>query len=411
MTTIRRIYEICDSVLRRGCYLSEEVNREISADRTDASFLTAVCYGLFDKLIQIDWILDRFLLKRPKPAVRNILRLGCYLVRESDMPDYAAVSTSVELCRELGKQAVCGMVNSVLKQVASASLPQGREEEALSIRYSFPRWIVGRYLEQYGESAEALLSFRPDTREHIRVNPAKISLQDFCLLLDRAGVSYRPSDCAGCLWADYGGLMACKMDATLYTKQNYGSVRIVDLMQVRDGSEVLDCCAAPGGKSVLLAQRNPSGKVTAGELHAHRVELLKSYCARMGVENVLPVCQDATSFRADWLDAFDSVLCDVPCSGLGVLYSKPDIKYFRREEDIAVLVGIQTKILDCSARYVRPGGKLVYSTCTLLAEENQAQIQAFLNGHAEFSLEEELNILPSDCGCEGFYAARLVRKV
>ena len=172
---------------------------------------------------------------------------------------------------------------------------------------------------------------------------------------------------------------------------------------------VLDCCAAPGGKSVLIAQRNPSGSVVAGELHEHRVELIKSYCARMGANNVQPIVQDATVFREDWRKGFDCVLCDVPCSGLGVLYSKPDIKYFRKEEDIDVLAGIQREILTCSAGYVRPGGRLIYSTCTLLGEENEQQVRAFMKRHDGFELEEEMKLLPFEGGHEGFYAARMIR--
>ena len=409
MTAVRRIYEICDAVLRRGCYLSEELSLSLSRDRTDAGFITAVCYGIFDRLVQLDAVLDSLLLKRPKPAVRNLLRVGCYLVRESDMPDYAAVNASVELCRELGKQAVCGMVNSVLKQAGNVALPEGDGDEALSVRYSFPLWIVRRYREEYGARAEALLSFRPGSREHIRVNPSRIDFENFCSLLSCQEVGFERSECAGCLWVDYGALMERRVDPSFYTKQNYGSVRIVDFCRVEDGMRVLDCCAAPGGKSVLIAQRNPSGSVVAGELHEHRVELIKSYCARMGANNVQPIVQDATVFREDWRKGFDCVLCDVPCSGLGVLYSKPDIKYFRKEEDIGALAKIQQEILTCSAGYVRPGGRLIYSTCTLLCEENEQQVRAFMKRHDGFELEEEMKLLPFEGGHEGFYAARMIR--
>lgn len=203
-----------------------------------------------------------------------------------------------------------------------------------------------------------------------------------------------------------------------YTFQSVGSVAICSVISPCE--RLLDACAAPGGKSVLLSKK--CGRVTSQELHPHRVELIQSYRERMGADNVFPVCGDASLFNPEWEGAFDAVLCDVPCSGSGVINENPDIKLFRQEGDIASLAALQQKILSNCARYVRSGGSLYYSTCSVLPEENDSAVHNFLEGNAGFTVEEidcalayrrtkyGLQFLPHISLGAGFYVAKLVRK-
>ena len=403
-----RFFRAADRVLRGGEYLGEALNAELAQDPGEGKALTAFCYGLFDRLIEIDFVLDKLVERPPKPVIRSYLRAGTFLVRHSDMPAYAAVSQSVEAVKKLGKGSAAGFVNAVLKRAASLELTLPEDEaEALSVRYSFPLFAVRRYLAEYGRAeTERLLSFRPGPAEHIRVcgDP-----EAFCADLTRANVPFSPS-AAGCLWADYGALLRSGIDPARYVKQDLGSVKIAQLCPPPADGRILDCCAAPGGKAVFLAQRFPDARVTACDLHPHRVGLISAYAARLGVRNLTAEVRDAAVFEPAFQERFSVVLCDAPCSGFGVVYSKPDIKFFRREEDIPALAALQRKILNNVCRYVAPGGSLIYATCTLFAEENEEVCADFLAAHPDFQPGRTLKLLPEAGGSEGFFGQVFQRR-
>ena len=406
---VERFFKVADRVLRGGAYLGEALNEELQRDPRDAGALTAFCYGLFDSLIRIDFVLDQLVERQPKPVIRSYLRAGTFLVRESDMPAYAAVSQSVEALKKLGKGGAAGFVNAVLKKAAAFELKLPKDRvEALSVKYAFPAFAVRRYLKEYGEAqTERLLSFRSDAFEPIRING---DFEEFCDQMTRAEVPFRLSERQGCVFADYAALLRSGLDRRRFTKQNIGSARIADLCPPPANGRILDCCAAPGGKTVLLAERFPNAEVTACDLHPHRVELIRAYAARMGLRNVKTEIRDAAVFEPAYEGAFSTVLCDAPCSGFGVAYSKPDIRFFRREEDLGQLAALQKRILQNVSRYVAPGGSLIYATCTLFSEENEEVCADFLADHSDFASVRTLKLLPGEGESEGFFGQVFLRK-
>ncbi len=420
MNDIERIYRVIDSTLRGGEYLSESLSAQLF-DNGASAFVTAASYGVFDNLIQIDYIISKLAAKPPKPAVQNLLRLGVYLVRFSHTPAHAAVNGVVQLCRDIGKSAVSGFVNVVLRKSADfkLELPEDRLE-ALSVKHSYPLWALKLLAEQYGiETAEAIAAFKPEAFEPIRINTKKISIEDFERLLAESGIRYEYTHAKNVLRADYAALLKQKWQPGLFVKQNLGSVLIGTMIGGNPGS-ILDACAAPGGKAALLAQRFPDARVTACDIHAHRVKLIEKYCAGLDV-NVSALQSDATRFNPDWQEKFDAVLLDVPCSGLGIASQRPDIKFFRKENDVQSLSELQRKILSNCSRYVSVGGQLVYATCTLFKQENQYVVEDFLKTHTDFKLVPAdvseifrsgdcLQMLPHNHSGEGYFAAKLVRK-
>ena len=406
MTVYARAYRVLSRIFSEGAYLSDALRSDTGEDRAKLTYLV---YGVLDRAVELDFIIGQCC-RAPKPAAKLILRIGTFLGRYSRMPAYAAVDECVKLCRELGKEGLCGFVNATLRRCIECeiSYPRGRAE-ALAVRYSFPEWIVKKYLRQYGADAEKLLAFRPETREHIRVRGEGKTFRE---ALAAAGVTFSESKLPDAVFADYGALLAAGLPGEDYVKMNEGSMEICRLAAEDEvPARILDACAAPGGKSCYLADLFPEAEVTACDIHPHRLELIAAYAKRLKIKSVSPLLQDAREFRQEWESGFGLVLADVPCSGLGVLYSKPDIKLTRRPEDIPALAEIQEGILRNLCRYVAPGGALVYSTCTTLREENEDVVFRFVRDHPGFEKERERKWNPVLSGTEGFYAVKFRRRV
>ena len=409
MSPYRNAYRALYRVFEEGAYLSDALGELNGADRAKSTFLV---YGVLDRAIELDRTIDANC-KKPKPEARIILRMGCFLSKYSRMPDYAAVDACVSLCREIGRAGLCGFVNATLKNCIVRELPLPADRaQALSVQYSVPLWIVRKYLRQYGADAEKLLSFRPCTEEHVRVRG---DLAAFCEKLDAAGVKYRDSLFADALFVDYAALLGANLPQESFVKMNEGSMRICRLAAEGEDrekiSEILDACAAPGGKSCYLSDLFPEARVYACELHAHRTELIRAYVKRLGAKNVVAVQADAEAFRPEFSERFPLVLADVPCSGLGVMYSKPDLKLRRKPEDVPALAEVQERILANLCRYVKKGGVLVYATCTTLREENEDVVFRFLRDHADFFAEKSEKWNPATADCEGFFAAKFRRRL
>lgn len=406
MTVYAKAYRALVRIFEEGAYLSVALNESEGGE--DRAKLTFLVYGVLDRAVELDCIIDRNC-KSPKPAARMILRLGTFLGKYSRMPVYAAVDESVKLCRELGKSGLCGFINATLKSCIACKIePPKDRAAALSLAHSFPIWIVKKYLRQYGEDAEKMLAYRPRTQEHIRIRG---DVPAFCETLRKAGVEFESSRLADAVFADYAALLAAKMPGESFVKMNEGSMEICRFAaEGETPGEILDACAAPGGKSCYLADLFPQAKVFACDLHPHRIELIRNYARRLGVQNVFPELRDAAGFVPEWEEKFPLILADAPCSGLGVAYSKPDIKLARKPEDIPTLAETQARILENLRRYVSPGGALVYSTCTTLREENEDVVYRFLRDNPGFCKEAERKWNPVLTDSEGFYAVKLRRR-
>ncbi len=403
--------------------LRDALGRHSNLSRRDRAFVTRLCEGTIERMIELDYILDLFSnteVKKMKPVIRAILRSGVYQLRYMDaVPDSAAVSEAVRLTSQRGFCGLSGFVNGVLRNIARnperISYPSMEEDplRALSVRYSMPEWITELFLSGYGQErcerilaaclADRPLCVRVDTRKHTP-DEVKDSLeaQGIRVRVDpRLSYAFHLENC--------GALEELPefKEGILYA-QDVSSMMVGEIAQPRQGDCVLDVCASPGGKSIHVAQMmNGTGEVIARDKTESRVELIRENIRRCRVSNVRAEVWDALVFDPAVTDA-DLVLADVPCSGLGVIGHKTDIKYRSSTDRVRELAQLQRQILAAASRCVRPGGVFVYSTCTVTEEENQQNAQWFLEQFSDFSLDEERQFLPDE-DCDGFYIARFIK--
>lgn len=437
----RLALNVLTDVREKGAYASLALGERLRAAHLspeDRRLATGLVYGTLENQLQIDYALDR-LMDRPtrEPVQRDILRMGAYQILFLDrVPDSAAVDEAVKLTRAMGMEAACGFINAVLR-----NLSRGKDEIAwpdreadpvayLSVMGSMPRWLVDKLVAAYGpEEAGRVILYREE--EHpvcVRPNFTRLSDAEFEALLQEKGWRAERG-LAPHAWLIYGaGDLAADADyrAGRFSIQGQSSMLAAEALEVRPGMKVLDACAAPGGKSAYLCeQMQLTGRVYAWELHEKRAQLLEGVRRRLWLDNLRISVRDALDFRPDLEGTLDGVLLDAPCAGLGVLSQKPDIKLRLKEEDIPAIVDTQGRLIDTVCRYVRPGGALVYSTCSLLPEENADRVRAFLQAHPNFTLEplptsfpEELRARQTPCGLqllgcrdgvEGFFIARMRR--
>ena len=437
----RLALDVLTDVREKGAYASLALGERLRAAHLspeDRRLATGLAYGTLENQLQIDYALDS-LMDHPtrEPVQRDILRMGAYQILFLDrVPDSAAVDEAVKLTRAMGMEAACGFINAVLR-----NLSRGKDEIAwpdreadpmayLSVMGSMPRWLVEKLVAAYGpEEAERVILYREE--EHpvcVRPNFTRLSDDEFEKLLEEKGWRAERG-LAPHAWLIYGaGDLAADADyrAGRFSIQGQSSMLAAEALEVRPGMKVLDACAAPGGKSAYLCeQMQLTGRVYAWELHEKRAQLLEGVRRRLGLDNLRISVRDALDFRPDLEGTLDGVLLDAPCAGLGVLSQKPDIKLRLKQEDIPAIVDTQGRLLDTVCRYVRPGGALVYSTCSLLPEENADRVRAFLETHRNFVLDPlpvsfpaelrerqmacGLQLLGCRDGVEGFFIARMRR--
>ena len=369
-------YIVLNKVYSGGKFLKQAI-AESDIEPASKSRTVAVCYGVLERDIYLNYIISANTQKSPKAAVRLVLKIALYILEYLNIKNYAVVDSAVELTKKLGKGGAAGFVNAFLRSYKIPPLPV-QADMRLSVAASVPLWLAKLARRAYKEEAEAILC---------------APSEGICVRFERRADEYvalcKDAKNPPPLRTPFEGAYIFKrfvrddgFFAGDYTFQSVGSIAIC--AAICGGESLLDMCAAPGGKSVLLSKKFKS--VTACELHPHRVGLISSYCSRMGVDNVSAVCADGTVFNAGYEDAFDAVLVDAPCSGTGVINENPDIKLHRREEDIPSLMATQAALLNNAARYVKPGGALYYSTCSILPQENDTAAYNFLSAHENFEL-------------------------
>lgn len=370
-----------------------------------------IVYGVLENDGYFEFCIRRYAPKAPKLAVRTILKISLYMLLYMDKKRYMVTDCAVSLCKKLGKSGVSGFVNAFLRRFDETevknALPAGDEGEAIGD--SYPLYAYRLLKKEYGPRAGAIAAAKS-----AGVSVRFVKGGDG--YLERAHTETPFS-------AKYGNYVFENFvrdegfDAGAYTFQSVGSIAICDCVSACEN--LLDACAAPGGKSVLLAGKCKN--VTSFELHEHRVELIRQYKTRMGVSNVTELKKDSTVFDPDYEERFDGVLCDVPCSGFGTVSENPDVKIFRKETDLSALHKTQAAILNACCRYVKRGGALYYSTCSVFESENDAVVRSFLKTHADFCVAEldsplahdrkryGLQFLPDTAYGAGFYVCKLIR--
>lgn len=406
-------YLLCHSVLeqvyRQGAYSNAALGQALDQAENKA-WLTRMVYGVLSHEIECDYYIDALCTRKPRPAIRTLLQMGIYQLRHMDgVPTYAAVHSCVQACAQMGKPALKGFVNAVLQSYLRKipALPQD-PVQALSVTASVPLWLARRLVKEYGlELATQFLTAPICTDEHVRHNSRLCTAQEMERMLSEKQ-SVRPSSQGG-WYVQNTPYVRQLFDQGMLTVQSETSLQCCRVLDPKPNERILDACAAPGGKAVYCSEHALS--VTACELHPHRVQLIRAYAHRMEAGNLQAECRDMTQFNAEWKGQFDAVLCDVPCSGIGVRNKKPELLRTLRPEDIESLHQVQSAILETCAQYVKDGGRLVYATCTILRRENAQVVQAFLSRHAEWKCTYSEQILPDGSGRDGFFIARLEKTV
>lgn len=409
-----------------GTYTNAALNSALSGTELGASdrgLITELIYGVVSNKTAIDFIISKYSkikIKKMTPWVLSILRMGVFQIYYMDrIPHSAACNEAVKLAKKYSHRAGTGFVNGVLRsfarEVEGFEFPKDKgDAEYLSLRYSYPVWMTENLINEYGTERCREL-YEENTKAHgvfLRVNTLKISIDGLIERLKNEGVNCEKTCIEGCLKVN-GRLSIDKSPAYkegLYSLQNISSQMAVAALAPKPGGTVIDMCAAPGGKSCAIAERMENcGKVISCDVFEHKIDLIKKSAKRLGIDIIDARLQDGTVCLQELKNSADCVLADVPCSGLGVLHKKPDIKWRRDKEDIEELCKIQKEILETAATYVKSGGTLVYSTCTILPEENRVQIDEFLKSHSEFKKLSEKQILTGEMGESGFYICKMMR--
>jgi 16S rRNA (cytosine967-C5)-methyltransferase len=422
---------------KNGAWSNGVLKEYTARDRLDAreaALAARLCYGVLQNRGKLDFYLGQLLTGKVKnlhPAVRDILHLGLYQILEMDkIPESAAVNESVSLAKKYCSKvrSAPGLVNAVLRNCLR-SRETLKDPVTLADRYSHPQKLVDLLQAYVGQTRlEPMLkannTVAPMT---VQVNTLRTDAQSLLSLLEQDGVEAKLhpwlQDCL--ILSGTGNLE--QLDAFqkgLFYVQDAAAKLSVLCAGIPENARVLDCCAAPGGKSFAAAiSMKDTGSITSCDIHPHKVELIQKSACRLGVSNLTAGVQDASQFRPEWEDQMDAVIADVPCSGYGIIRKKPDIRY-KDPDTMAELPALQLQILNNQARYVKPGGVLLYSTCTLVRKENEGVVEKFLAAQSEFTLEPltlpgifpvnttgMLTLVPGEYETDGFFIARLRRKL
>ncbi len=404
-------------------------------DSRDAALATRLCYGVLQNRLKLDFYLQQLLTGKVKdlhPAVRDILHLGLYQLYEMDrIPESAAVNESVTLAKKYCKKqrSAPGLVNAVLRNAIRSmdtiAQPTGWQET-----YSHPQALIDSLKDYVGkERIEPMLKANNEAPQTvIQVNTLKITPEALMKKLEGEHVAARPHGwMPGCLvLGSTGNLeqLSSFREGLFYVQDPAAKLSVLCAQLPQADIRVLDCCAAPGGKSFAASiAMGGRGEIISCDVHAHKAELIANGAARLGLSNIAARQQDATVPVPEWVEGMDCVIADVPCSGYGIIRKKPDIRY-KNLAEMEKLPQLQLQILTNQARYVKKGGMLLYSTCTLARGENEGVVGAFLRERRDFCLEPlplpnhfpentsgMLALVPGQYDTDGFFIARMRRKV
>ena len=413
--------------------LKEYVKRD-RLDRRDAALSARLCYGVLQNRMKLDFYLGQLLTGKVKnlhPVVRDILHMGLYQLYEMDkIPTSAIVNESVTLAKRYSSKvkSAPGLVNAVLRKAADA---KGMLQEPRSYveKYSHPQILVDMLKEYAGkENLEPMLKANNDIAPMvIQVNTLKTTTEALQSELETLGISAQPhswmKDCL--VLSGTGDLERLQpfQEGKFYVQDCAAKLSVL-CAELPENARVLDCCAAPGGKSFAAAiAMHGTGSIVSCDIHSHKTSLIENGAQRLGFDQITVCQQDASAFREEWEGAFDAVIADVPCSGYGIIRKKPDIRY-KDPETMKDLPELQLAILENQSKYVKNGGVLLYSTCTLLRRENESVVEQFLKNHPEFTIENlplpenfpgnttgMLAMFPGQYDTDGFFICRLRRKV
>lgn len=400
-----------------GAYSNMALKNALSGvdNDKDKPFITSLVYGVIDKKLTLDYAINRYSklkLKKISKYILIILRMGIYQLMFMDkVPESAAVNESVKLAKRYGHGASAGFVNGVLRSFAKSGIDYPDDKtEYLSVKYSFPAEMCTKWIKQFGYefTEELLCSFGTEPKLTLRPNVLKVTAEDLCKKLCDRGLHAEIKDkCVISQGFDINSDEFYRQG--MYTVQDIAAQQASYVLAPQRGDTVIDMCAAPGGKTCHMAElMGNEGVIYAFDVHEHKIELIRKNAERLGITIIRPLLSDGRRKKEEFTEQADKVLCDVPCSGFGIIRRKPEIKWNR--EDTSGLPQLQRSILDTACMYLKRGGEIVYSTCTIEKEENEAVTGGFLADNTDFEKLYEKTFYPNIDDTDGFYICKMRRK-
>ena len=427
--------QIVQRVLEEGAYsnlvLSKELNRE-DIDNKDKGLITEIVYGTLRRKRTLDVLIGNFVkdINTLDITVLNILRVAIYQMYFLDkVPEYAACNEAVEEAKEISLEAsklVNGILRNYIRDEKEIVVPGNRIDE-IAYKFSFQPWMIRLFIKQYGEerTMRIMAGLNETPKVTVRVNEFKSNFDEVYEKLEEMGYSIEEGYACPEAIAINGGKGIENNELFkegLITVQDESAMLVAPLLDLNEGEKVLDLCAAPGGKTTHIAELLANtGEVLAFDLHENKLSLIEENAKRLGLNNIICKAMDARKLNSEYICYADKVLIDVPCSGLGIIRKKPEIKWNKTRQDLRDLVEVQKDIMENAWQYLKPGGILLYSTCTLNKEENEDNLKWFLAKHNDaeiqniylgnnnnfvYNSDKSLTILPND-SMDGFFIAKI----
>ena len=432
MNTVRGYaFDTIQQVLNDGAYSNLKINEVLSSNEistVDRNLYTELVYGTIKRKYTLDYILKPFVKTKIKGWMRQLLWMSIYqYVYLDKVPDHAIINEAVDIAKHRGGYHNGNVVNGILRSIMRSELPQFDEikddKKRIAIKYSIPKWIVDHWVTHHGiETTEAIAqSFLEPVKTTVRVNISRGSVDSIVAELEKEGFKVEKDEILPfCLHITGQPIINSRAFKDGYVSvQDKSSMMVAHIMNLGRNDVVLDACSAPGGKACHMAEiLSPEGHVDATDIHTHKIDLINFNIKKLKLDNISAFQHDVTE---PYTRTYDKILVDAPCSGLGVLRHKPEIKYTQSKESIQSLVELQLQILENIKRNIKPGGTIVYSTCTIEQMENENVIYTFLKQNEEFEFEpfqhpvtgkevNTLQILPQDFDSDGFFITQIRRK-
>lgn len=430
INTRELVLEMLMEINEKGAYshlvLRDVLGKYQYLSKQERAFITRLTEGTLERRIELDYIVDLFSktkIKKMKPLIRTIMRMSVYqLIYMDNIPDSAVCNEAVKLAKKHKFGQLSGFVNGVLRNIArskdAVDYPDEKKEpeKYLEVKYSMPQWIITMWLEQYGyERTKQIVSgFMMDSKLSVRTNKSKCTPDQLRQKLEAEGVHVETVNTGTAVddysfyISDFDYLEALEsFNLGWFYVQDISSMMVAEYADVKEGNYVIDVCAAPGGKSTHIAELlNGTGMVDARDLTDYKVGLINSNIERSGLGNISASCMDATVYDEESAGKADVLICDLPCSGLGVLGKKTDIRYKVTSDSIKELADLQREILSTVNSYVKDNGVLIYSTCTINKYENEQNVKWFEENYPAFKLVSMKQMYPQETGNDGFFLAR-----
>lgn len=401
-------FEVINGVLRENAYSNLTLEKALfDVDNKDKAFVTRLVYGVIERKLTMDYVISLYLKSKTKPKVKILLYIGAYQIMFMDkVPDSAAVNETLKLADELGLSYYKKVINAVLRKVC-ADKDTVLDNVSLEIKYSCPQSLINMWTKMYGEENTLAVLENINNRPPVFAVPNTefVDAEELQYELLNEGVECELYNECVKINSQFDVSRLNSFRNGLFYIEDYSSYTAACALDAKEGEVVLDMCASPGGKSFTLAQTG--AEIHSFDLYEHRADLISKSAKRLELDNITAGVNDALVFNSDMPKA-DKIICDVPCSGFGIIRRKPEIRY-KNLDEIKELFDIQYNILLTSSKYLKDGGKIMYSTCTLNKKENEKVVSEFLKNNSAFELIEEKTTFPSNDGGDGFFYALMVK--